>query len=94
MSSLLSGHAKAAQFPVSPVSPLYPADLEQTDSVVAFTDALNACEIRPSRTLRLLVNSENSFKVSMGRARSPPHLQLPALPQNRWSCLGKNTPLH
>lgn len=38
VSSLLSGHAKAAQFPVSPVSPLYPADLEQTDSVVAFTD--------------------------------------------------------
>ena len=67
MSSLLSGHAKAAQFPVSPVSPLYPADLEQTDSVVAFTDALNACETRPSRTLRLLVNSENSFKVSMAR---------------------------
>ena len=67
VSSLLSGHAKAAQFPVSPVSPLYPADLEQTDSVVAFTDALNACEIRPSRTLRLLVNSENSFKVSMAR---------------------------
>mgnify|MGYP000803471028 FL=1 len=59
--------AKAAQFPVSPVSPLYPADLEQTDSVVAFTDALNACETRPSRTLRLLVNSENSFKVSMAR---------------------------
>ena len=67
VSSLLSGHAKAAQFPVSPVSPLYPADLEQTDSVVAFTDALNACETRPSRTLRLLVNSENSFKVSMAR---------------------------
>ena len=59
--------AKAAQFPVSPASPLYPADLEQTDSVVAFTDALNACETRPSRTLRLLVNSENSFKVSMAR---------------------------
>ena len=67
VSSLLSGHAKAAQFPVSPASPLYPADLEQTDSVVAFTDALNACETRPSRTLRLLVNSENSFKVSMAR---------------------------
>ena len=67
VSSLLSSHAKAAQFPVSPVSPLYPADLEQTDSVVAFTDALNACETRPSRTLRLLVNSENSFKVSMAR---------------------------
>lgn len=29
--------------------------------------ALNACETRPSRTLRLLVNSENSFKVSMAR---------------------------
>ena len=35
--------------------------------MVAFTDALNACETRPSRTLRLLVNSENSFKVSMAR---------------------------
>ena len=64
---LLSGHARAVQFPVSPVSPLYPADLEQAESVAAFTEALNGCETRPSRTLRLLVNSENSFKVSMAR---------------------------
>ena len=28
VSAVLSGHARAAQFPVSPVSPLYPAELE------------------------------------------------------------------
>ena len=65
VSSLLSGHAKTAQFPVSPVSPLYPADLDTAFSATAFADALAACETRPTRTLRLVVNSENAFKVSV-----------------------------
>lgn len=67
VSSLLSGHAEAAQFPISPSSPLYPAELEIDYSATAFAEALAACETRPERTLRLLVNSENPFKVSVAR---------------------------
>lgn len=67
VSGLLSGHAKAAQFPISPASPLYPADLDTSFSATAFADALAACEARPTHTLRLLVNSENTFKVSMAQ---------------------------
>ena len=67
VSGLLSGHAKAAQFPISPASPLYPAELETAFSATAFSDALAACEEKPAHTLRLLVNSENSFKVSMAQ---------------------------
>ena len=33
VSAVLSGHARAAQFPVSPVSPLYPAELESLYSM-------------------------------------------------------------
>lgn len=65
VSGLLSGHARAAQFPVSPVSPLYPSELDTAFSATAFADALAACETRPTRTLRLVVNSENAFKVSV-----------------------------
>lgn len=60
-------HAKAAQFPISPVSPLYPTELDTSFSATAFADALTACEARPTHTLRLLVNSENTFKVSMAQ---------------------------
>ena len=67
VSGLLSGHAKATQFPISPASPLYPAELETAFSATAFSDALAACEEKPAHTLRLLVNSENSFKVSMAQ---------------------------
>mgnify|MGYP002553593741 FL=1 len=65
VSGLLSGHARAAQFPVSPVSPLYPSELDTAFSATAFADALAACETCPTRTLRLVVNSENAFKVSV-----------------------------
>ena len=44
VSGLLSGHARAAQFPVSPVSPLYPSELDTAFSATAFADALAACE--------------------------------------------------
>lgn len=62
--AFLSGHALPAQFPVSPVSSLYPADLEQAYAYDAFAQAL--VEAVDSRTwdLTLLVNQENSFKVS------------------------------
>ena len=67
VSGLLSGHGKTAQFPVSPASPLYPTELDEAFSATAYADALAACEARPARTLRLLVNSENPFKVSMAK---------------------------
>ena len=67
VSGLLSGHGKAAQFPVSPASSLYPTELDETFSATAYADALAACEARPARTLRLLVNSENPFKVSVAK---------------------------
>lgn len=65
VSAFLSGHGAAAQFPVAPSSPLYPAALEERYSLEAFTAALTDCGYTAERTLTLLVNSENSFKVSV-----------------------------
>lgn len=65
VSAYLSGHGTAAQFPVSPASPLYPAELETDYSHDGFSAALAACGSLPDRRLTLLVNEENSFKVSI-----------------------------
>lgn len=67
----LLGHGTAAQFPVHPDSPLYPASLEanvtREDVDRAMADAgLSGGEERWA--LRLLVNSENSFKVAICQA--------------------------
>lgn len=63
VSAFLSSHGQASQFPVSPLSPLYPSDLEETYSAAALSASL--AELGGSRrTLTLLVNEENSFKVS------------------------------
>lgn len=67
VSAFLSGHGVASQFPVSPVSPLYPAELEEQYASDDFTAALTASEYTPNRTLTLLVNEENSFKVSVAQ---------------------------
>ena len=67
-SSLLSGHALPAQFPVSPVSPLYPADMEETYTAAAMPSALAEMGWQAERALILLVNSDNSFKVSAARS--------------------------
>lgn len=64
VSAFLSGHGVPAQFPISPRSPLYPADLEQPYSPAEFTAALENSGFSVNRTLVLLVNEENSFKVS------------------------------
>ncbi|MCI8330290.1 MAG: ABC transporter substrate-binding protein [Oscillibacter sp.] len=61
-SAFLSSHGKAAAFPVSPVSSLYPAELEDTYSVDGFTAALSESGYASERPLTLLVNEENSFK--------------------------------
>lgn len=68
ISAFLSGHGTAAQFPISPASPLYPSDLESVYSYDAFASAMSAAGYASgtsSRTVKLLVNEENSFKVSI-----------------------------
>lgn len=65
VSAFLSGHGSAAQFPISPASPLYPADLESAYSPEAFASALADSGYAPQRPLVLLVNQENSFKRSI-----------------------------
>ena len=60
--AFLSGHGTAAGFPVSPAASLYPADLEEENSLDAFAAALAASGYVPERPLTLLVNEENSFK--------------------------------
>ena len=65
VSAFLSGHGDAAQFPLSPVSPLYPTELERSYSRDNLTAALDQSGYLGGRTLTLLVNSENSFKTSV-----------------------------
>ena len=65
VSAFLSGHGDAAQFPVSPASPLYPTELERSYSRDDLTAALGLSSYTGDRTLTLLVNEENSFKASV-----------------------------
>lgn len=66
VSGFLSGHGTAAQFPVSPASPLYPAGLDATYSYSAFQSAMTAAGYNSGkvRSVTLLVNEENTFKVA------------------------------
>ena len=68
VSTLLSGHAQAAQFPLSPAVPLYPSDLPTSD--IDYPQALANAGLgsKHSRTLTLLVNEENAFKCSVAEA--------------------------
>ena len=61
VNAMLSGHGTAAQFPISPASPLYPSDLERAE-LAAVPESGD-----PIRPLVLLVNEENRFKVSAAR---------------------------
>lgn len=61
----LSGHGKAAAFPVSPVSSLYPAALEEPYSPDAFSSALAESGYVSGGPLTLLVNEENGFKKAI-----------------------------
>ena len=65
VSGFLSGHGRAAQFPVSPLSPLYPKELEIRFSADALSQTIDRMGYAPERTLTLLVNGENGFKVSV-----------------------------
>lgn len=69
---LLAGHAQPAQFPLSPVSPLYPAASEIPYDAGAYEEALTPVQdetappvdVQPLE-LTLLVNAENSFKTAV-----------------------------
>lgn len=63
--AFLSGHGKPAAFPVSPLSPLYPAELEEEYSLDRFAAALRESGYVSERPLTLLVNEENGFKKAI-----------------------------
>ncbi|MBP3493006.1 MAG: ABC transporter substrate-binding protein [Oscillospiraceae bacterium] len=65
VSAFLLGHGMPAQFPLSPVSALYPTDLDITYSPDHFDTAIADAGYSSGDTvyLTMLVNSENSFKV-------------------------------
>lgn len=69
VNAYLSGHAVPAQFPVSPVCGLYPEDLESAYSYTAFEAAMEEAGLNSGdvHSMTLLVNSENSFKVSIAK---------------------------
>ena len=70
VSAYLMGHGVETQFPVSPVSSLYPESLEQTytadDCAAAMTELLMA-DGEWIYNMTLLVNSENSFRVAIAQ---------------------------
>lgn len=70
VSAYLSGHARAAQFPVSPASADYPGALEKTYSYAAFQRAMSAAGLDGGEHLSLdmIVNEESSFKVAAARS--------------------------
>ncbi len=70
ISAFLSGHGASAQSPVSPLTSLYPEDLDQNYSYDAFAQAMDQAGFASghARSATLLVNSENSFKVSAATA--------------------------
>lgn len=69
VSAVLSSHAVPAQFPLSPESDLYPASLEKTYSYDAFAAAMATAgyTVGASHTVTMIVNEENSFKVSAAK---------------------------
>lgn len=64
-SAYLSGHGRPAAFPVSPVSSLYPADLDEGYSPDGFAAALAESGYVSQQPLTLLVNEENRFKTAI-----------------------------
>ena len=65
VSTLLSGHARSARFPIPQCAALYPDDL--STPAVSYTQALSDARITDIRPveLTLLVNEEGSFKRSV-----------------------------
>ena len=69
VSAFLSGHSTATQFPLSPVSSLYPSDLEEAYSYESFERAMSAAgyDVGKSHSVTMIVNQENGFKVASAR---------------------------
>jgi len=69
VSAYLLGHGAAAQFPVSPASPLYPAELELPYSPDDFAAAMDAAGFRTGaeRAATMVVSAENDFRVQTAR---------------------------
>lgn len=70
VSAYLLGHGKAAQFPVSPAYPLYPAELEKDTSSDAFAAAMSSIGLNTGEDvypLTLLVNEESRFKTAIAQ---------------------------
>ena len=75
VTTLLAGHALPAEFPLVPVSPLYPSELETAYVSGAYEAALDALlppaaadaePVEPKQVpLTLLVNAENTFKSAL-----------------------------
>ena len=75
-SAILSGHAEETQFPISPVSVLYPEGLEEAYSYDSFSSAMSAagCSTGAARTVTLLVmrrTASRSRPPSISRNPSP-----------------------
>ena len=68
-SAFLSSHAQTAQFPISPLSTLYPKDLEREYSYDETLSTITALSqgADTTETLTLLVNEENSFRLSSAK---------------------------
>lgn len=65
ISAFLSGHGLSTQFPVSPLSPLYPHTLDTSYTKAAYTTALGSTGLQATaQSFTLIVNAENSFKVA------------------------------
>ena len=78
----LSGHGRPAQFPLSPASPLYPADLEEPYRYEDFEDALDRAGLNTgeTRSLTLLVCSRRQLSRRRPfRLRPADHRPLPSL---------------
>ena len=70
VSAYLMGHGEETQFPVSPVSSLYPQALEQTytaDDCAAAMAELSMADGEWIYSMTLLVNNENSFRVAIAQ---------------------------
>ena len=68
VSTLLSGHARAAQFPISPAASFYPSGSAAAGSDYAQALAGAGVDGSHPKTLTLLVNEENGFKRSVAEA--------------------------
>lgn len=70
VSAYLSSHAKSTQFPVSPVSPLYPDEMDADYAYADFESAMTEAGYASGTTTHsatMIVNAENSFKISAAR---------------------------